>query len=156
MISSHKARYIGSLSMVIMTLLLLSLPQNGHAVIPDMRGTWGGSGGGYEFENVLNDNSEPIYQSKSGVLLVITVQNGRAFAGRSADGTAKITGVILSDNTVTINWYGENNRNIYIGKFSLINGVKVIKGSVNSWEEITLATIPSISTSVFNLKKLKK
>jgi hypothetical protein len=148
---------IGIVIVLISLLLLVSLqmfaaPITAHAV-PNLVGQWNIQSKVACYENIFDPNDEPVFDEWSA-MLVITVQNGSVFAGYidAGDYKIKVTGAIAKAIAraiapyykVKMQLYGDNNRDFFSGE--LIGIIKII-GLANSFEEVTLAQMPSICTA---------
>jgi hypothetical protein len=127
-----------------------------HAAgIPNLKGKWKNSMSGFGFQNVLRDGVKPQAATDSGVA-ILGFQKGRSFAGRFIDNNheVKLTGVILEDNTVHMQIFSYHSRGVFVGKYSVINGIQTIKGAANLHDDLNLSSDPGISTMYFVLTKI--
>jgi hypothetical protein len=125
------------------------------AGIPNLKGKWKSSMSGFGFQNILQDGVNPQAATDSGVA-TLGFQKGRSFAGRFIDNNheVKLTGVILEDNTVHMQVFSYHSRGVFVGKYSVINGVQTIKGAANLYDDLNLSSDPGISTMYFVLTKV--
>jgi hypothetical protein len=115
--------------------------------VPNVVGEWGGQGSEVCFEDVLDPNGQATFSSFSApTAIVITDQNGRAFAGYQGNGD-KLTGAVLEDGTITMQSYGGNNRNFYSGKLLTQRIRRAMAVTMNGYEQVGLASIPSMCTA---------
>ena len=138
---------------VMISLLLSSAIA--YAAVPNLVGQWKISSKTVCYENIFNPGEVPVFGAWSATL-IITVQNGRVFAGYidAGDYKIKVTGAISPDKKVKMQLYGDNNRDFFSGELTVINMTKNIIGLANSFEEITLAQEPSICTAYVVLTKV--
>ncbi len=126
--------------------------------IPSLVGQWKVVGGtSATYENVLDVNSTPEFATgvPTDVLIVITGQKAGAFAGYLTEGgdkTLLLTGVIASDNSVSMRFAGGNSRTLITGKYSVSGKKKQIKGTYFNYEEFT-ASVPGMSNGFMELEK---
>jgi len=89
--------------------------------VPDMIGTWTGEGAVYLFSDVtVPSQPEFFYISSLDRDIVITEQTGRVFAGAfGLDDEYKLTGVILKDRTVSIQYFEPSEeRHFFTGRLT--------------------------------------
>jgi hypothetical protein len=126
--------------------------------IPSLVGKWSGHGRQVSYENVNNLNEVPVFFDVNLTLDVLS-QKGMVFAGYLNAGKDKITGAIVRgvNNTYEfkIQSYGDNSRNFISGQLIVKGKTKKIIGIFHSFEEISLANMPSIGTGSFVLTKNK-
>ena len=103
--------------------------------VPDLTGVWSGEGAAYVFMDVLEPYLEAVYYFE-GLFengLEITHQTGNVFAGEwgSDEGgdRFKLTGVILPDRTVSIQWFEPSEeRHFFTGRITRSEGALQISG----------------------------
>jgi len=137
-------------------LFLLCGFANAEPKEPNFVGKWSGLTQGVNYENVLNLNEVPVFYHDENITLDIVSQEGMVFAGY-LNGKDMITGAIVkrTGNTyeVKMQSYGDNNRNFISGQLKVKGKIMKIIGIFNSFEEVSLASIPSIGTGNFVLTK---
>ena len=124
-------------------------------IIPNMVGNWEITFKMICYENIFNPEEEPTFYEFAAVLN-ITVQEGRTFAGfiDAEEYTIKVTGAI-DDKNITMQLYGDNNRDFFSGRLLGRRNPRKFRGTANSFEEITLAFKPSICTSYMEANKIQ-
>ena len=141
-------------------LTLVLAAQAGSAATPKLLGQWKITWYAcVTYESVLEINAPPQFDSGSAVdvLMVITRQKGAVFSGYFAgfegEGDKQLlTGVINSDNSVSIQFAGHNYRSLFTGRYLVEGTKKLIKGTYAEFEEY-LASKPSISSGYLELEK---
>jgi hypothetical protein len=128
---------------VMISLLLSSVMA--YAAVPNMVGQWSIKSKSVCYENIFNPNEEPIFYTSTATL-IITKQKGRTFTGYIDAGTYKIkvTGAIDEKNLIKMQLYGDNNRDFLSGTLYVKLTPRKIKGTANSYEEVSLASVPSV------------
>lgn len=141
----------------ILSLTFCSVTVYAQRIIPNLVGHWEITGETMAYHDIFHLNQEPEFNEDAGILLDITVQEGRTFAGYliiGEDDIALITGAIDGVN-ITMQSYGNNNRNFFTCRLLGRKNPRKFIGTANSFEEVTLAGTPGISTSYIEGKKIR-
>ena len=112
--------------------------------VPDLTGEWIGEATGYAYEDVLEyPTEEPEYYPEASLSddgnIFITHQRGRVFAGIYELGDGKLTGVILPDRTVSIQFFEfSETRMFFTGRMTKSGGALQISGYVHMFDDFGL------------------
>ncbi|MEK7405592.1 MAG: hypothetical protein AAB225_10840, partial [Acidobacteriota bacterium] len=118
--------------------------QVGPQRVPDLRGLWTGSIYGCMFLDALARTNNPIYGGDDDIDIEITLQQGRSFAGRGGDPEDKVTGILLPDGTVQIQFFDPDhtNRGLATGTLSIEKGRYVMRVYSHGFDDLNRADRP--------------
>ncbi len=129
---------VTAISLIIISRGSLYGQPGGGSWIPDLIGEWAGEGTAYLYDDVTALPEQRTLTYASGVdfsdegNVIITEQTGRVFAGTYEGIAGTLTGVILQDGTVSIQFFErDENRMFFTGKIRRSRGTLQLEGYVH-------------------------
>ncbi len=116
--------------------------------IPDLIGEWYSEAVGYAYEDVIHLPQEPEYFEGESLSddgnIFITHQTGRVFAGTFEEGDGVLTGVIMKDRTVSIQFFELSEFRIFVtGRITKSGDTLQISGYVHAFDDFGIRPEPN-------------
>ncbi len=121
--------------------------------VPDLTGLWSSEVIGYVFEDVADPGDEPfLYEGSLDYPLAITDQTGRVFTGKLNG--AKLTGVILPNRTISIQYFELSEERIFItGRLTRSGNTLQISGYMHFFDDLRAGGDRMMATGFIRLTR---
>ena len=115
--------------------------------IPDMTGEWDSEVVGYAYDKVIELPQTPEYYPEASLSddgnIWITHQRGRVFAGTFEMGDGVLTGVIMKDRTVSIQFFELSEFRLFVtGRITKSGDTLQISGYVHGFDDFGIRDEP--------------